>query len=416
MKNNAMSLIVLIVTIGMIIILSGVVIVGLVEDNPVEKANEARTKAKYSNYKSDIAIGLSNAVLEKNDLTARDVNEITYEGVKKYVKSFQEEDEGKIKIKEGALVQHAAGVDLKSKEVQWALDAGIPVDVDETLYNEGLVAYFSAEKSPVYDEEGDYWYWPVTEVAGVENKYVKGAKIVGWDFPEGVEEEYMHQEFKPFVGSSFETKSGYDPKSTSYKLDGVNDYMVIDDDMILDGGENKLETSKITTINNDGSFTIASTVIPKKYGIMSKIVLQRPEENNYNFFGFQKNSKQLFSAYLGARDGGVLVDRGNGSVMIGLDPIEYDTFANFSGVFDSANNKLYVNGKNINTEKYAEQLLTTNLKSGRWFFGAQAVNNNIQGQYTGADYKTVTFWENALTKDQVFYNYLIEKKWELTEN
>ena len=106
MKNKkGISLIVLVITILVMIILAGVVIVSLQDSNPIDKAKEAVKATDLSTYKEELQMNILNAMVKNPDIKKSNINESTWEEIKKYIPSMKLEHKGKFEIINGELVE-----------------------------------------------------------------------------------------------------------------------------------------------------------------------------------------------------------------------------------------------------------------------------------------------------------------------
>ena len=104
------------------IILAGVVIVSLQDNNPIKKAKEASFKGDLSAFKSELNISLSNKIFEDTNLNREDVDELTYDGIKKYIPSFPKKYENILAIIDSELV--FIGPDEDNRK--WAEETDVP--------------------------------------------------------------------------------------------------------------------------------------------------------------------------------------------------------------------------------------------------------------------------------------------------
>ncbi len=102
-KRRGISLIVLIITILVMIILAGVVVVSLQKNNPIPKAKEAVFKTDIAQYKTELASELSKKYLKNPAFKKDTLNEIEYEKIKQYIKSFNRKYENILVIREGEI-------------------------------------------------------------------------------------------------------------------------------------------------------------------------------------------------------------------------------------------------------------------------------------------------------------------------
>lgn len=120
-NKKGMSLIVLVITIIVMIILSGVVIIGLTDNNPIEKAREATFKTDVGTYKEELNSTIINKKYDDRRYDPVVINETDAEEIKKYIPSFKKEYEGILIIEEGELVFDGGAGEYK----EWSEDLGI---------------------------------------------------------------------------------------------------------------------------------------------------------------------------------------------------------------------------------------------------------------------------------------------------
>ena len=141
--KKGVSLITLIVTIVVIIILSGIVILSLTNSDVVESSREAKYKNDLKNFDEEIRVAIQKDFIKDQSIISKkitDVNEIkkySYNLVKsKYIKYSY--------ITEGMLTLR--GKMLTSKERKWATEAKIKID--DTVEVEGIVNILLTPKGP----------------------------------------------------------------------------------------------------------------------------------------------------------------------------------------------------------------------------------------------------------------------------
>ena len=105
-RRKGISLIVLVITILVMLILSGVVIVSLSKNNPVEKAKEATFKENMKSYMSELSLAIANSVFEDNkdalNIVIGELKNDKYK-IKEFVKSINNKDAERIGVAEGQL-------------------------------------------------------------------------------------------------------------------------------------------------------------------------------------------------------------------------------------------------------------------------------------------------------------------------
>jgi hypothetical protein len=124
MKRRGISLIVLVITIIVIIILAGTIILNLVDDNPILKANEAKFKTNMSQYNEELTISLSKNYGDSTlfDPSSFDAgvwngdNEHITGTIKQYIPSITVQDALKFEVVGGKLVY----IGTDESEIVWA--------------------------------------------------------------------------------------------------------------------------------------------------------------------------------------------------------------------------------------------------------------------------------------------------------
>ena len=102
-SKKGMSLIVLVITIIVMITLAGVVVMGLSDNNPVSKANEAVIRSNLASFKQEFFLYIASN-MSKNGITDELFIDAVDKDIKKYIPSITELYESKIAIKSGKLV------------------------------------------------------------------------------------------------------------------------------------------------------------------------------------------------------------------------------------------------------------------------------------------------------------------------
>ena len=125
-KRKGISLIVLVITILVMLILSGVVIVSLSKNNPVEKAKEATFKENAKTYKDSLAMYITNNFAENTNMHKEEINASLLEDMQKYITEFAKKHVGVYEIESGELVY----VGKKEEERKWMQEIGVRVVVD----------------------------------------------------------------------------------------------------------------------------------------------------------------------------------------------------------------------------------------------------------------------------------------------
>ena len=128
MKNlrkgeNGITLIALVVTIVVLLILSGVTINAVFGNGGViERGHEAIFKGEVSNYKEILEADILRRSIENGEFSRVNINAQTTSDIQEYIPSFDEKYENVIGIFEGGL---CAGIGAKDKELGWLNDLGI---------------------------------------------------------------------------------------------------------------------------------------------------------------------------------------------------------------------------------------------------------------------------------------------------
>ena len=122
MKNKekrGISLVALIITIIVLIILTGAVIMNITgENNTIDKAKEAVFKNDITTYRDSLAIYEMNKKLNAatEQVAVEETNATTAGEIKEIIPEFKSEYEGIVKISNGKLV---GGDNIRSKETEW---------------------------------------------------------------------------------------------------------------------------------------------------------------------------------------------------------------------------------------------------------------------------------------------------------
>ena len=108
MKKNkkGISLIVLIITIIVMLILVSIIVVSFNNNNPIEKANEAKFKSDLSFFRDELDANINDIIFENSNSSESDVNvEIgNYALLRKYIPDITEEYSNILLIKKGKLL------------------------------------------------------------------------------------------------------------------------------------------------------------------------------------------------------------------------------------------------------------------------------------------------------------------------
>ncbi len=126
MKKSGISLIVLIITIIIIIILAGAIILGLVDNNPISLAEEAKFKLNRDQYNSQLSMYLVNRYLADSTFDKTTIDGSVWNGIndevnidgtiKEYIPCITAEDGQKYEVQDGKLVY----VGTDENEIEWA--------------------------------------------------------------------------------------------------------------------------------------------------------------------------------------------------------------------------------------------------------------------------------------------------------
>ena len=177
-KRKGISLIVLVITILVMLILSGVVIVSLSKNNPIEKAKEATFKQDSKSYVESLSLNVASKVSENGPDIKGEINASLYNDMKKYIGEFKKEHTNLFNIIEGELVY--TGVNEKQKT--WAKEAGIKTDVatlpipttensfqkikwengEEVILSDNDITWYNYNQKKLPNiklEDGSYYVW-----------------------------------------------------------------------------------------------------------------------------------------------------------------------------------------------------------------------------------------------------------------
>lgn len=120
MKKRGISLIVLLITIIVMIILAGVVIIGIVKDNPIEKAAEATFKTDLTLFKNELNSYHVSEKAKSRKYDSRDIN-ASGEEMKKYISSITDKYIKQLEIVNGKIVF----IGTAGNEIEWSEDSDI---------------------------------------------------------------------------------------------------------------------------------------------------------------------------------------------------------------------------------------------------------------------------------------------------
>ena len=122
--KKGISLIVLIITIIIILILTGAVILSFVDNNPIDTANEAVFKSDVANFKSSLVL----YVLDQVDTTTTDSSSlmegIDEEDASTIIPEIGTKYENYFKVEDGELVYDATVVTSETQKT-WLSELGV---------------------------------------------------------------------------------------------------------------------------------------------------------------------------------------------------------------------------------------------------------------------------------------------------
>lgn len=126
--NKGISLIVLVITIVVMLILAGVVVLSLANNNPITQSKEAQFKSNIDAYNSELSMVVSNKYLKNRAFDKDTFNFPLWDGIsggegtiKEHIQSLTKEDGPKFKIEKGKLVY----VGSSEVEQNWFTDMNI---------------------------------------------------------------------------------------------------------------------------------------------------------------------------------------------------------------------------------------------------------------------------------------------------
>ena len=135
MKNRGMSLIMLVITIIVMIVLAGTVVMGLVDNNPMDKANEAVFKASLGGYASEVEMTSLQYLVKHAFMPSYTTTVNVYdnkEKLKEFIPSLRGDWEDKLSIEKSKIVFTGK----KELEQKWALEIGVAIEGIERYYTE----------------------------------------------------------------------------------------------------------------------------------------------------------------------------------------------------------------------------------------------------------------------------------------
>ena len=144
LKNKkGISLIVLIITIVVIIILASIIVINFSNNNPIERAREAKFKSDLVSFRDELEATHTENSINDSDYVKEDVNvepadtvakdEEKYQNMKKYIPSITKEYSKVLFIRKGKLMYYGYSAsttedtdeDKNKRELQWSEDIGI---------------------------------------------------------------------------------------------------------------------------------------------------------------------------------------------------------------------------------------------------------------------------------------------------
>ena len=128
MKKKGISLIVLIITIVVIIILASIIVMSFENNNPIERAKEAKFKSDVSGFKDELMATHADNEITNTDYVKEDVNvgAGNFSEMKKYIPDITEEYANKLTIKQGKLMYVGENSpSYRKEEAKWANDIGV---------------------------------------------------------------------------------------------------------------------------------------------------------------------------------------------------------------------------------------------------------------------------------------------------
>lgn len=101
-KKNAISLIVLVITIIVMAILAATVIITLSNTNIISSANEAVTKERLSTYKEELAVYIANETIKDGNFDMTTI-QASGDALKTIIPSLKDEDKAYVEVQDGVL-------------------------------------------------------------------------------------------------------------------------------------------------------------------------------------------------------------------------------------------------------------------------------------------------------------------------
>lgn len=154
-KREGISLIVLVITIMIIIILAGALILNVYKSNIINKALESNFKTNLSQYNSELAINLSNKMANNlGDFNSNNINALTNDEVREYIKSIPDKKINNYKIVNGKLAYIGSDLD----EIKWSKEVGVSLEVP--YVKDGLVLWYDGiynDGIGTHKEDNNVW-------------------------------------------------------------------------------------------------------------------------------------------------------------------------------------------------------------------------------------------------------------------
>lgn len=123
-RKSGISITILVITIIVMIIISGAAIANLKKDNSIAQADKVAFKQDIKEFSKTLDLEMNARMMEDDYFDPYLINETTYDKIKSYIPKFSKKYEGLIIIKNGELVY----IGSDSNEVEWMNDIGIKVE------------------------------------------------------------------------------------------------------------------------------------------------------------------------------------------------------------------------------------------------------------------------------------------------
>ena len=363
MKKKCMgvSMIALIITIVVLVILTGVIVLKLTDTNIMELGNEGSFKANIKTYEADLADYIGNQDMEHHgkydkELLFADRLAVRYAGdditgatIKDVIPSLSEKDLDKFIIEEGKL--RYAGV--KAKEQNWAKEVGIGTTV--SYIKDHMILWLD----------------------GINNMGVgHGNNTATWKDLSGKQNNAI------LSGFTFNEQSGWNENSLKF-----NGYMYGS----VKGNTDFSQFKAGKPFSYGATFKTGEAVTTWT-GVLTTVKANADGNSGVNGFNIQFGTRNNIGTFFGGTSTSYLVKEDE----VVTPSTNYSVFVTYNGSVA----KLYINGELANSTTVALQATTEELLLGGFYTKDKGGKFSLYGVY---------FYDKELSAEEVKYNYQVDK-------